>query len=329
MTAVVRRAYGGPEVLEQVEVERPTPPDDGVLVRVRAASLNRIDWYSLTGTPLVGRPSMGLRAPQSPLLGRDFAGTVEAVGGAVTGFRAGDEVFGMGSGSLAEFVCAGPAIARKPAGLSFEAAAAVPLAGLTALQALRDHGGLRRGQKVLVNGASGGVGTFAVQIARALGADVTAVCSTANVEAARSLGADRVVDYTREDFTRSGERYDLLFDNAGSRSWRHCRRVLAEDATVVLVGGPKRSRLLGPLGHMLGMKVGAWRGPRKAVFFVASPNAADMDVLRELLEAGEIAPVVDRRYELGESAAALRYLGEGHARGKIVVALRPPAESTR
>ena len=220
------------------DVEKPEPAAGEVLVRVRATSLNAVDWYGLNGRPYVARPLMGLRKPKSSESGSDFAGVVEAVGAGVDGLEPGDEVYGAQGGSFAEYVVASKAIARKPANLSFEEAAAVPLAGLTALQGLRDHGGLQPGQRVLVNGASGGVGTFAVQIAKALGAEVHAVCSTRNVDQARELGADRVFDYTGEDFTRSGVRYDVLFDNAGNRSWVAMRRVLAPTGTVVLVGGP-------------------------------------------------------------------------------------------
>jgi NADPH:quinone reductase-like Zn-dependent oxidoreductase len=297
-----------------------TVADDGVLVRVRAASVNRADWYTFTGRPYVGRPSMGLRKPKSQLLGTDFAGTVEAVGRDVTEFRPGDEVFGGRSGAFAEYVCA-RFVAVKPAHLSFEEAAAVPAAALTALQGLRDRGQVQPGQQVLINGASGGVGTFAVQIAKALGADVTAVCSTRNVDQARSIGADHVVDYTREDFTRSDRRYDLLFDNAGSRSWTECKRVLNPQATVVLVGGSMGNHLLGPLGHVVKLRLAASLGSRKAVFFVAKFNHADLEVLRELLEAGKVKPVIDRRYELSEIADAFRYMGEGHAQGKVVIAV--------
>jgi NADPH:quinone reductase-like Zn-dependent oxidoreductase len=318
--AVVHASYGGPEALEFQDIATPEVADDAVLVHVHAASLNRVDWYMLTGTPWLGRPSMGLRKPKAPELRADFAGTVEAVGRDVTDFRPGDEVFGRGTG-FAEYVGAGDAIALKPSHLSFEEAAAVPLAALTALQALRDHGQLQPGQKVLINGASGGVGTFAVQIAKALGAEVTAVCSTANVELARSLGADHVIDYTRDDFTQGKTRYDLLFDNAGSKSWGACKRVLAENATVVLVGGSKKNRLLGPLGHILGMKLGALRGSRKAAFFIANLNRADLEAVAELLEAGTIRAVIDRRYVLSEISDAFRYLGEGHTRGKIVIAI--------
>ena len=256
-------------------------------------------------------------------MGVDFAGTVEAVGKDVDDLQPGDDVFGGrsgSSGSFAEYVFAQKGIARKPANLTFEEAAAVPVAALTALQGLRDHGQLQAGQKVLVNGASGGVGTFAVQIAKALGAEVTAVCSTRNVEQARSLGADHVVDYTREDFTRSGRRHDVILDVAGSRSWSQCRHVLNPDATLVIVGGPK-SRLLGPLGHIARVRLAALRGRQKAVFFVAKWNRPDMDVLRDMLESRSVKPVVEKRYELGEVADAIRYMGEGHAQGKLVITI--------
>src|SRR5437762_6324398 len=250
MKAVVYTNYGSPDVLEIRDVKKPTPNDDQVLVKVRAASLNPLDWHFMEGTPYIMRAlGAGLRKPKDPRLGVDLAGEVEAVGKNVTQFKPGDEVFGTGHGAaFAEYVCAGKTkLVMKPANLTFEQAAAVPIAGLTALQGLRDKGGVQPGQKVLVNGGSGGVGTFAVQIAKALGAEVHAVCSTRNVEQARELRADRVFDYTREDFTRSGARYDVLFDNAGNRSWSSMRRVLAPHGTVVLVGGPRQKRVLGPL----------------------------------------------------------------------------------
>ena len=246
---------------------------------------------------------------------------MEAVGENVTEFQPGDEVFGGRNGAYAEYVCARAdrAIVPKPSNVRFEEAAAVPVAAPTALQGLRDKGQLQPGQKVLINGASGGVGTFAVQIAKALGAEVTAVCSTGNVDLARSLGADHVIDYTREDFTRSDERYDLLLDIAGSRSWSACRRVLDPQATFVIVGGPKTNPLLGPLGHVVKLRLAAVGSGRKIVFFIAKFNKADMLVLRELLESGKMTSVIDRQYELSEIADALRYIGEGHAQGKIVV----------
>jgi NADPH:quinone reductase-like Zn-dependent oxidoreductase len=320
MRAVVRDRYGSPDVLTLDEVEKPELEDAGVLVRVRAASVNRGDWYGVTGRPWAARPMMdGVRRPKSRQLGWDFAGTAEAVGKDVTDLQPGDEVFGARTGSFAEYVCARAAVALKPANLTFEEAAAIPTAGLTSLQGLRDHGQLQPGQRVLVNGASGGVGTFAVQIAKALGAEVTAVCSTGNVEQARSLGADDVIDYTCEDFTRSGRRYDLLFDNAGSKSWSACRRVLEPHATLVLVGAPKADPFLGPLRHVARKRIASLRGSQRLVFFIAKPNKPDLNVLRELVEADKVRPVVERRYELSDIADALRYMGEGHAKGKLVI----------
>jgi NADPH:quinone reductase-like Zn-dependent oxidoreductase len=244
---------------------------------------------------------------------------VEAIGKAVTGFAPGDEVFGARTGALGEYVCVRNAVVTKPANVTFEEAAGVPVAGLTALQGLRDKGQVQARQKVLINGASGGVGTFAVQIAKALGADVTGVCSTRNVEIVRSLGADRVVDYTREDFTRSDERYDLMLDVAGSRSWSEVKRVLAPHAKVVLVGAPKGNRLLGPLSHIIRFRLAAIGSGRKVVFFIAKLNRPDLEVLRDWLETGTVKTVVDRCYGLDDAADAFRYLGEGHAQGKIVV----------
>jgi NADPH:quinone reductase-like Zn-dependent oxidoreductase len=318
MRAVVRDTYGTAGALRVEEVERPEPADDSVLVRVHAASLNRLDWYSAAGSPYIGRVSMGVLRPKQRVLGVDFAGTVEAAGKDVTGLAPGDEVFGVRSGAFAEYVCARDAVALKPANVTFEQAAAVPVAGLTALQGLRDKGAVQPGQKVLIHGASGGVGTFAVQVAKALGAEVAAVCSTRNVDLVRSLGADRVFDYTREDFARSGERYDVVFDNAGTRSWRACARVLAPDGTVVLVGGPKH-RVLGPVGHVARMLLRSRLARRRAVFFISKPNRADLDTLRELIEAGKVTPAVERAYPLSEIGEALAYMGEGHAQSKVVV----------
>jgi NADPH:quinone reductase-like Zn-dependent oxidoreductase len=320
MKAVVRTTYGS---LEVADVDMPAVPDDGVLVRVRAAGLNASDWYAMMGRPYFGRLQMGLVKPKSDRLGTDFAGTVEAVGKDVTQFRPGDEVFGGRSGALAEYLCvpAGKAIAAKPANIAFDQAAAVGVAGLTALQGLRDRGKVQPGQKVLVNGASGGVGTFAVQVAKALGAGVTAVCSTRNVEQARRLGADRVIDYTQEDFTQSGERYDVVFDVAGSKAWPAYARVLKPGGTLVLVGGPKGGRLLGPLSRILRVKLASIGNSRKAVFFIAQFTKEDMEALGGLFESGKVTPVVSDRFELDEAAGAFRAMGEGHARGKIVVAL--------
>jgi NADPH:quinone reductase-like Zn-dependent oxidoreductase len=317
MKAAVADRYGS---LVLREVETPEPEAGDVLVRVHATSLNAADWYELNGRPLVARPLMGLRKPKSGECGRDFAGVAEAVGAGVEGLAPGDEVYGCQGGAFAEYVVAGKAVERKPANLSFEEAAAVPVAAFTALQGLRDHGGVQPGQLVLVNGASGGVGTFAVQIAKALGASVHAVCSPRNVDQARDLGADLVFDYTREDFTRSGARYDVLFDNAGNRSWLSMRRVLTPNATVVLVGGPRR-RMLGPLGHTIRITLASKLGGRKAVFFMAKPNRDDLARLRDLIEAGKVTPVIEQRFELEQIADAMRGMN-GHARAKIVVALQ-------
>jgi len=319
MRAIVRNTYGSPDVLELQEIDKPDLADDCVLVRVRAASINPADWYGMTGRPYVGRVPMGLRKPKERVLGIDFAGTVEAVGKDVTGFQGGDEVFGGRTGALAEYVCVRNAVAPKPANLTFEEAAAVPVAAITVLQGLRDKGQLQPGQKVLINGASGGVGTFAVQIAKAFGAEVTGVCSTRNVDIARSLGADHVIDYTREDFTRNDRRYDLMLDIAGSRSWSECRRVLNPQATLVIVGAPKGNRLMGPLSHIVKVRLASLRSSQKVLFFIAKLDKPDLAVMRELLEAGKVTPVIDRRYELSEVADAFRYLGEGHAQGKIVI----------
>jgi NADPH:quinone reductase-like Zn-dependent oxidoreductase len=321
MKALVHDTYGPPDVLELREVDRPAVTDDDVLVRVRAFSVNPVEWHTLTGTPYSVRLQAGLLRPKRKVLGADFAGTVEAVGRNVTQFRQGDEVFGGRSGAFAEFVSVpeGRAVVRKPANLSFDQAAAVPIAAITALQGLRDRGKIRPGHKVLINGASGGVGTFAVQIAKALGAEVTGVCSTRNVEIVRSIGADHVIDYTREDFTRNGQRYDLLLDIAGNRSWSEYKRVLDPNATLVVVGGPKANRWIGPLGGLAKLRLAALRSSQKVTFFLAAINKADLLVLQELLEAGTVTPVIDRRYELGEAADAFRYLGDGHAQGKVVV----------
>jgi NADPH:quinone reductase-like Zn-dependent oxidoreductase len=323
MKAIVRTRYGSPAVLALQEIAKPDVTADGVLVRIRTASVNPADWYEMTGTPYVARLQFGLRGPKSTGLGSDFAGTVEGVGRNVTQFRAGDEVFGGGSGTLAEYVCVPQdrGVVPKPATITFEQAAAVPVAALTALQGLRDKGHLQPGHRVLINGASGGVGTFAVQIARALGAQVTGVCSTRNIDLVRSLGAAHVIDYTREDFTRSQARYDLLLDVAGSRSWAACQRVLTPQATLVMVGAPKGNRLIGPLGHIVSVRLAALRSSQKVANFVAQVTTADLRVLAELLAAGAVTPVIDRRYALGETADALRYLGDGHAQGKIVIAL--------
>jgi NADPH:quinone reductase-like Zn-dependent oxidoreductase len=318
MRAIVYDRYGSPELRE---IEQPDVADDGVLIRVHASSVNPVDWYGMVGRPYISRlMGVGLRKPKSNVLGSDLAGRVEAVGGSVTQFRPGEEVFGAKTGAFAEYVSVAPdRLVPKPANLTFEQAAAVPIAALTALQALRDKGGVQPGHRVLINGASGGVGTFAVQIAKSFGAEVTGVCSTRNVDLVRSIGADHVVDYTREDFTAGGSRFDLMIDIAGSRSFRECRRVLAPNATLVIVGGPKTNRLLGPLSHMLKTRLASIGKSQKAVFFVAKIKQDDLIVLRDLLEAEKVIPVIDRRYELSETPDAFRYLGEGHAAGKVVI----------
>jgi NADPH:quinone reductase-like Zn-dependent oxidoreductase len=321
MKTVLYERYGPPDVLQLRDVERPVIGDDQVLVRVHASSVNPVEWYSVTGPLFVRLISRALRKPPDTAVGADLAGRVEAVGKEVKELEPGDEVFGTSGASWAEYAAAREVrLARKPAVVSFEEAAAAPIAALTALQALRDHGRVQPGQKVLINGASGGVGTYAVQLAKTFGADVTAVCSTQNVDLARSLGADQVVDYTREDFTKLRERHDVMIDIAGSRPFRQFRRVLTREATVVLVGAKfPANKGLGPLSHVIGTRLASVGRSQTVKFFMAQINKEDLTVLAELLEAGKVKSVVDRRYELGEAADALRYLGEGHARGKVII----------
>ena len=319
MKAFVYERYGGPGVLELKDIPEPEVTDDGVVVRIRATSVNPVDWHTMTGTPYLVRMQAGLRRPKNERLGVDFAGTVEAVGKDVTHVKPGDDVFGARNGAFAEYVSVKDAVVAKPSNVSFEEAAAIPVAAITALQGLRDKGHLQPGQHVLVNGASGGVGTYAVQIAKAFGADVTAVCSTRNVEQTRAIGADRVIDYTREDFTRSGERYDVMLDVAGNRSWSDCKRVLTDDAKLVIAGGPKKNRLLGPIGKVIRMRLASIPGNRDVAVFLAKTNREDMATLQELLASGKVKSVIDRTYSLNELPDAMGYLGEGHARGKIVV----------
>jgi NADPH:quinone reductase-like Zn-dependent oxidoreductase len=324
MKAFVRHIYGAPEkVLELTEVERPTPAADQLLVRVRAASVNPVDWHEITGAPYLVRIQQGFRRPaKHPVPGTDLAGVVEAVGTGVTRFKAGDEVFGMGSGTFAEYAAVREdQVAAKPANLTFEQAAAVPVAAITALQALRDSGRISAGQKVLVNGASGGVGTFAVQIAKSFGAEVTAVCSSRNVDAAKALGADEVIDYTLADFTRGGQQYDLILDIAGNRPLADRRSVLAAKGTLVLVGGPKDNRWIGPLGSLLGMLAVSVFSSQRLVGMLAKNNADDLATLAELLESGKVVPVVEKTYPLAELPAALTQLGGGHSQGKLVVTI--------
>ena len=319
MKAIVRTQYGSPDVLQFKEVEKPIPDETrGVLVKVYASSANPLDWHTMRASPFIVRTSEGLRKPKTPWLGVDMAGQVEAVASNITQFKPGDEVFGRSTGSFAEYAIAREnRLSLKPANSSFEEAAAVPVAGLTALLALRDYGHIQSGQKVLVNGASGGVGTFAVQIAKSYGAEVTGVTSTRNVDMVRKIGADHVVDYTREDFTKNGEQYDLLCDCVGNRSVADYKRALNPQGTCVIVGFTKVSRLL---QHAIMGSLTSKTGSKK-IRFMGNPKIVQKDLvqLKDLLEAGKIVPVIDRRYPLSETAEAIRYLEEGHARGKVII----------
>ena len=321
MKAIVQDRYGAADVLRIEEVAVPVPTDDEVLVRVHAAGLNHADAALMRGEPLVLRLAYGLRGPKVRVRGLDLAGVVETVGSKVTAFSPGDEVYGqIETGSFAEYaVVPERALAPKPASLSFTEAAAVPVAANTALQGLRDVGKLQAGQRVLINGASGGVGTFAVQIAKALGAEVTAVCSTRNVELVRSLGADHVVDYSRDDFTRSGKRFDVIFDLAGSRSLSSCRRVLTEKGTLVLSGGG--GRLFGPLGRILRAVMLSPFVSQSLRPFISTPNVENLLTLKGLIEGGKVAPSIETTYRLEETAAAVGHFLDRHARAKIVIVL--------
>jgi len=326
MRAAVHHEFGSPDVVRIEEIERPVPNDDQVLIHVHAAAINPLDWHFLEGTPYLARPpGFGLLRPEDPRLGVDFSGTVDAVGKNVTAFKIGDEVFGGRDGALAEYVCmrADEALVAKPPNISFEEAASVPIAGITALQALRDRARLAPGVRVLINGASGGVGTFAVQIAKSFGAHVTGVCSTRNLELVRSLGADAVIDYTHEDFTRNGQRYDVILDNVGNRSILECLRALEPKGRYVLIagGGAHEARWLGPLPNVLQTLVLSRFSEREMGLFMANMNGKDLAVLADMLREGKLKPVIDRRYPLAETREALRYLEQGHARGKIVIML--------
>ena len=320
MKAIVYRRYGSPDVLELQDVAKPIPGDDQVLVCVKAVSVNPLDWHFLRGMPYFVRFTAGLRTPKRNIPGVDVAGRVEAVGRNVTRFRPGDEVFGEKSRGCAEYVAArADLLVPKPAGLTFEQAAAIPAAGATALQALVDKGAVQAGQHVLINGASGGVGTFAVQIAKVLGAVVTGVCSTANVDLVRTLGADHVVDYTRDDFTRSGQQYDLIVDNVGNRSIWALRRVLAKDGTLVLVGAPKGGWILGTIAKMLVPRLFSRLIGRTLISHLTDTRPGDLVRLSELIESGRVTPVIDRCYPLSDVAEAIRYLETMRARGKVVI----------
>lgn len=323
MKAAVRRCYGPPDVLAVESVERPTLADDQMLVKVRAAGLNPLDWHRLRGTPYLMRIGEGFGAPKDVRLGIDFAGTVQAVGKDVTRFKPGDAIFGGKSGALAEYVVVreSGSIAKKPANIDFEQAGGVYVAAITALQALRDRGAVRPGQKVLINGASGGVGTFAVQIAKSLGAEVTAVCSTGNVDLVRALGADHVIDYKNADFTQGVVRYDVIMDNVANRPILDIRRVLAPEGKYILIGGggPDVNPWTGALKAPLKALILSWFVDQDMGFFVSNASTADVETLARLMEEGKVTPVVDRKYPLAEVADALRYLEDGHARGKVVV----------
>jgi NADPH:quinone reductase-like Zn-dependent oxidoreductase len=323
MKAIVYCDYGLPNLKLQ-DVEKPTPEDNQLLVRVRAASVNPYDWHFIEGTPKIMRlMGVGLRKPKDMRLGVDFAGNVEAIGKNVTQFKPGDEVFGGKTGAFAEYICvrADRAVALKPANITFEQAASVNIAGITALQAIRDKGKVQAGQKILINGASGGVGTFAVQIAKLFGADVTGVCSTRNVDMVRSLGADHVIDYTKEDFTKGEQRYDVILDNVTNLSLLECRRVLTPKGKYVMIGGggPNEQGVIGPLANPIKAMLLSPFVSQEMGMMMADTNQKDLTVLADLMQSGKVTPVIDRRYKLSEVPAAIRYLEEGHARGKVVI----------
>jgi NADPH:quinone reductase-like Zn-dependent oxidoreductase len=320
--------YGPPDVVEVSDLDKPVPRDNEVLIKVRAASVNPLDWKTMTGGPFIVRLLLGLREPKIKQLGVDVAGEIEAVGRNVTKFRPGDAVFGTCRGAFAEYACTcesarimKPALAVKPDDVTFEQAACAPIAGLTALQGLRDKGRIQPGQKVLINGAAGGVGTFAVQIAKSFGTDVTGVCSTRTVDMVRAIGADRVIDYTQEDFTTSGQRYDILFDAVGNHPLSVCRGVLNPKGILIMVGAPSDVRLIGLLARLIGALVLSRFVSQKMVFFIARSNKEDLTVLGELIATGKVASVINRRFSLSEVPEALRYLKEGHARGKVAITL--------
>jgi NADPH:quinone reductase-like Zn-dependent oxidoreductase len=319
MKAIVKDRYGSPDVLYLDELDKPAVTDEGVLVRVRATSINAHDWHMLRGKPYLARLSEGFRAPKERQLGLDVAGIVEEVGAGVTHVKPGDAVFGSRYGAFAEYV-SGKNMVPMPAGLTFERAAAVPTAGQTALQGLRDHGALQAGQRVLIYGAGGGVGSFAVQIAKALGAEVTAVTSTRNVETMRSIGADHVIDYTRDDFTRGMGRYELILDVGGTRRLSAMRRALTPTGRIVMVA-PQPGQWIGPVVRILGAVITTRLGGKPARAFLAQPNRDDLFVLKELIEAGKVTPVIDRSYPFDQIPDAVRYVEAGHAQGKVVITL--------
>jgi NADPH:quinone reductase-like Zn-dependent oxidoreductase len=323
MKAIVYCDYGLTN-LKLEDIEKPTPNDDQILVKVRAASVNPYDWHFIEGTPKIMRlMGVGLRKPKDTGLGVDFAGTVEAVGKNVTQFKPGDDVFGGRGGAFAEYVCrrAVGAVALKPASITFEQAASINIAGITALQAIRDKGKVQPGQKVLINGASGGVGTFAVQIAKSFGADVTGVCSTRNVDLVRSLGADHVIDYTKEDFAKGTERYDVILDNVPNHSLSECRHILNPKGKYVMIGGggPNDSPWIGPFGRVIHALLVSPFVSQEMGMMMADANQKDLTILADMMQSGKLKPVIDRTYKLSEVPAAIAYLEEGHARGKVVI----------
>jgi NADPH:quinone reductase-like Zn-dependent oxidoreductase len=325
---MVQDRYGPAEILELRDIDKPTIGEKDVLVRVRAAGVNIADWAIMNGLPYIARPVYGLRRPKNPVRGTDVAGVVEAVGPGVTRFKAGDKVFGAAIGSFAEYAAASEdALAEKPANLTFEQAAAVPMAGTVALQALRDHAKVQAGQTVLVNGASGGIGTFAVQIAKALGADVTGVCSTRNVELVRSIGADHVIDYTKDDFTRSGQQYDLIFDNVSNHQLSDLRRALTPSGVLIPNGGRFDNRWFASAGRLMSATVMFRSGTQRLGRFLVAQTHEDLIVLKEMIESGKVTPVIDRAYSLSETAQAMSHVGSGHARGKIAVTVREEGQS--
>ncbi len=320
MKAIVQDTYGTADVLKLEDIDRPVAGNGEVLLRVHAASVFIGDWHVMAGVPYLIRMVSGLRAPKARVRGQDVAGSVEEVGKDVRQFQLGDEVFGACDGSFAEYATAQPdKLARKPANLTFDQAATVPITGSTALQGLRDVGRLQPGQKVLIIGAAGGVGSFAVQIAKAYGADVTGVCSTMQLDLVRSLGADRVIDYSREDFAATGERYDLILDIAGARPVPHLRQALAARGTLVLVGAEGGGRWLGHMSRQLGAQMRSPFASQSLVAFIAKPTAARLLVLKELIEDGKVKPVMDKMYPLSEVPEAMRHLEGGHGRGKVVI----------
>lgn len=325
MKAIVYCDFGPPDVLRFEEIEKPVPNDNQVLIKVRAASVNPYDWHFMRGVPYVMRLDAGLRKPKDIRLGGDVAGQIEAVGKNVMQFKPGDEVFGLCSGAFAEYCLGRSKLALKPSNMSFEQAASVPVAAVTALQSLRDKGKLQRGQKVLINGASGGVGTFAVQIAKSFGANVTGVCSGRNAEMVRSLGADQVIDYTKEDFSKGPQRYDLILDCVGTQPLSGFRGVLTPKGTCVLIGGggPNEGRWVGALSRPIKALILSPFISQRIGMMIADVNRDDLNVLRDLMQSGKVTPVIDRRYELSEVPAAIRYLEEGHARGKVVISVAP------